>query len=252
MDFISAILAEDWWVFLLVIVVLIISPFIPKIKGYFGEKTVAALLATLNKDEYKIINNIMLMTSRKTHQIDHLVVSDYGIFVIETKNYSGWITGNEQDEYWRQTIYKRKERLYNPIRQNYGHVMCLKEVLKDFPEINYIPIVIFTTKADLKVTAKSAVIYTVNLIKTIKKYDTKTIKEDKKNEIYRKLLKLNIDNKDNRKAHVQSIHEKASQDKEKVQKDICPRCGGKLVLRNGKYGEFKGCSNFPKCRYTAK
>lgn len=54
--------------------------------------------------------------------IDHVVISKYGVFVIETKNYRGWIIGNEKSEYWTQVIYKRKERLYNPIKQNYGHI----------------------------------------------------------------------------------------------------------------------------------
>jgi len=54
------------------------------------------------------------------------VVSNYGIFVIETKNYKGWIIGNEFDDYWTQVIFKRKEKLYNPIKQNYGHIQALK------------------------------------------------------------------------------------------------------------------------------
>jgi DNA topoisomerase-1 len=33
---------------------------------------------------------------------------------------------------------------------------------------------------------------------------------------------------------------------------VCPKCGGKLIMREGKYGNFIGCSNFPKCRYTQK
>jgi hypothetical protein len=80
----------------------------------------------------------MLQVGNKTTQIDHIVVSNYGIFVIETKNYKGWIMGNEYDEYWRQVIYKRKEKLYNPIKQNYGHILALKGVLKNFSDLNYI------------------------------------------------------------------------------------------------------------------
>ncbi len=34
--------------------------------------------------------------------------------------------------------------------------------------------------------------------------------------------------------------------------NVCPKCGGTLQLRNGKFGKFYGCSNFPKCRYTKK
>ena len=31
---------------------------------------------------------------------------------------------------------------------------------------------------------------------------------------------------------------------------LCPRCGGELRKRNGKFGEFYGCSGYPVCRYT--
>lgn len=80
----------------------------------------------------------MLKVGDKTTQIDHVVIPNYGIFVIETKNYKGWIIGNEFDDYWKQIIYKRKEKLHNPIKQNYGHIMVLKEHLSDFPDIKYI------------------------------------------------------------------------------------------------------------------
>ena len=198
-------LTKFWYLWILIIAAGILSLFGPKIKGYFGEKSVAFFLSKLEENKYKVINNIMLRIGSKTTQIDHVVVSNYGIFVIETKNYKGWIIGNEFDDYWKQVIYKRKEKLHNPIKQNYGHIQALKEHLTEFPDVNYISIVAFTTKADLKVTADTDVVYTINLLKTIRKYD-----------------------------------------------DICPRCGGELVLRNGKYGKFKGCSNYPNCRFIAK
>ena len=68
---------------------------IPEIRGHIEEKKVSAFLATLPSYEYKIFNDILLATESGTTQIDHIVVSRFGIFVIETKNYRGWITGNE-------------------------------------------------------------------------------------------------------------------------------------------------------------
>ena len=62
-------------------------------------------------------------------QIDHVVVSRKGIFVLETKNYTGWIFGNENSQNWTQVIYKRKEKFYNPIWQNFDHIQALKEFL---------------------------------------------------------------------------------------------------------------------------
>lgn len=57
-----------------------------------------------------------------------------------------------------------------------------------------------------------------------------------------------IDSDEARQRHIDEINQK----KDAVRAGICPRCGGELVRRNGKYGEFIGCSNFPRCRYTQK
>jgi hypothetical protein len=157
-------LKTTWYIWAGIIALSILKIFMPRIKGFFGEKSVAFHLSMLDSTKYKLINNIMLGTGKKTTQIDHVVVSDYGVFVIETKNYKGWIIGNEYDNYWTQVIFKRKEKLYNPVRQNYGHIQSLKEILNEYKDINYISIVAFTTKVDLKVKAESDVVYTVNLL----------------------------------------------------------------------------------------
>ena len=95
------------------LLILIWRLFRTRIKGVVGEKKVSAILYFLDRSKYKVINNIVLKTGEKTTQIDHIVISDYGIFVIETKNYKGWVFGDENSKYWTQIIYKRKERLYN-------------------------------------------------------------------------------------------------------------------------------------------
>ena len=94
-----------------------------KIKGYIGEKQVSKRLRKLNKRKYKVLNNVLLKTANGSTQIDHVVISIYGIFVIETKNYKGLIFGSENDENWTQVIYKNKGKFRNPIKQNYGHVL---------------------------------------------------------------------------------------------------------------------------------
>ena len=246
------IIFQFWYVWILLIAAELLKIFMPKIKGWIGERTVAFFLSSLDETKYKVINNIMLQVENKTTQIDHVIVSDYGIFVIETKNYRGWIIGNEFDDYWKQVIYKRKEKLLNPIKQNYGHIQVLKEILVDFLYVNYISIIAFTTNADLKVISKTDVVYTKNLSKTIKKYNTETNATPIKEQIYSKLISLNVDSKDSRKAHVEAIHNKLADKDNKIVKGICPKCGEALVLRNGKYGQFKGCSNYPKCRFVVK
>ena len=252
MKFLIDVLIQFWYIWIIIIALSILSIFMPKIKGYFGEKSVAFFLSKLEEDKYKVINNIMLKIGDKTTQIDHVVISNYGIFVIETKNYNGWIIGNEYDDNWKQVIYKRREKLHNPIKQNYGHIQALKEVLNEYSNLNFISIIAFITRADLKVTTKTDVVYTVNLAKTIRKYTNECITNSDKEDIYIKLNGLNVDSKENMTAHVQAIHNDIKDKNQKIKDDICPRCGGKLVLRNGKYGRFKGCSNFPKCRFVDK
>jgi hypothetical protein len=248
LDFITSL----WYIWLMAIAAAVLSVFMPNIKGYLGEKSVAFFLSGLDESRYKVINNIMLQAGDKTSQIDHVIVSNYGIFVVETKNYKGWIIGNEFDDYWKQVIYKRKEKLRNPIKQNFGHIQVLKEHLSEFPDINYISIVAFTTNCDLKVSSKTEVIYTVRLKRTIEKYINETISDSEKDHIYNKLLSLNIDSKENRKAHISSIRNNLDEIETKINNDLCPRCGSALLVRSGKYGKFKGCSNYPSCRFTVK
>ena len=101
----------------------------PEFKGKRGEIAVSNILSTLPQTDYKIVNDLMIKTEFGTTQIDHVVISLYGIFVIETKNYKGWITGSEKSDYWFKNMYGKKYRFYNPLKQNYGHVIALSNIL---------------------------------------------------------------------------------------------------------------------------
>jgi hypothetical protein len=239
-----------WYLWLLVLIVFVYRLFKAKIKGIIGEKTISVFLSRLDPTKYKVINDLMLRTEGKTSQIDHVVVSNYGIFVIETKNYKGWILGDERGEQWTQVIYKRKEKFYNPIRQNYGHVQALKQHLQDYKELNFIPIVVFSINADLKVKTNSKVIYSVNLLKTIREYTVESLTDLQKEAIYSKLITLNVCEKEVRTQHVEGINKKKAEVAQQLGSNRCPKCGGELLKRKGKFGDFKGCSNYPKCRFV--
>ncbi len=91
---------------LIVIIYFLIKIYTSKIKGSIGEAKVNTRLNFLGK-EYIVLKDILINSSNGyTSQIDELVLSEYGIFVIETKNYKGWIFGNEKTENWTQVIYK--------------------------------------------------------------------------------------------------------------------------------------------------
>lgn len=88
-------------------------------KGKYSERLVRNKIQKL-PEEYVVFNNLLFEDNEHSTQIDHIVVSPYGVFVIETKGYKGWISGGENSEYWTQTIYKSKHQFYNPIKQNAG------------------------------------------------------------------------------------------------------------------------------------
>ena len=123
----------------------------PWMKGKIGELTInIATSLHLNKEEYNNIKNITLqLNDGSTTQIDHIIVSRYGIFVIETKNMKGWIFGNEHQKMWTQQIFKEKHTFLNPLHQNYRHTKALEEILK-LPKESFISIVVFIGDCKLK------------------------------------------------------------------------------------------------------
>ena len=226
----------------------------PKIRGARGESNVANLLSRLENSTYKPLNDLLIRTARGTSQIDHVVVSPQGVFVIETKNYSGWIHGGEKSEYWTQTFYRRKFEFRNPTKQNWAHVFALKEMLRDFGPITYHPIIVFTGSSELKnVYSEMPVIYADDLLQTIAEtHGDRVLSSDQMSAIESKLEQANILDTDLRKEHVRAIQHRTRVRDQSSQLLLCPNCGGTLVVRSGKYGKFYGCRNYPRCRYTQK
>lgn len=120
------------------------------VRGKEGELNVNLRLQLLPSEEYKVINNLLISIQGHTSQIDHVVMSEYGIFVIETKNYKGWIYGSANSEYWTQNIYGNKYQLYNPIKQNQGHIRALSRILPNLRPNLFVSIVAFSRQATLK------------------------------------------------------------------------------------------------------
>ena len=244
------------WVFIKSPIVLIIpigilcGIFYKKIIGKVGEHNVSQYLNKLPKKDYAVLNNVMLIDDiGKSHQIDHIVFSKYGIFVIETKNFQGLIKGDSYQKQWVQFLGKNQNNFYNPIHQNYGHIKVLERIL-NIPERKFIPIVCFSNEARLEVKNNNSVINMRNINDKISEYN-KQIIEENINElkiIIEKTSSIGISSKE----HVSSIKANLKENEENIKNNICPKCGGKLIKRIGKYGEFLGCVNYPKCKYTYK
>lgn len=102
----------------------------PWFKGQVGEAIVnLSAHFLLDRKTYHLIRNVTLPTEDVTTQIDHLIVSPYGVFVVETKNMKGWIFGGEKHRYWTQKIFRHSEKLQNPLHQNYKHVKSVQDLL---------------------------------------------------------------------------------------------------------------------------
>ena len=218
-------------------------------KGKIAEKMVHHKLMQL-PEEYHVIDDVLFMSNGRSTQIDHIVVSPYAVFVIETKGYKGWILGGENAEYWTQIIYKRKSTFYNPIHQNDGHIRFLKFLLKDLGNIPFVPIVVFNNEADLKVYVNNHIVVNRYYLKdTFLHYKDTVISQELKT-ISRIEASSRTQEKGAIREHKYNAKSKQYDTRNKIQHGVCPRCGGMLVERRGKYGRFYGCSNYPKCTFT--
>ena len=121
-------LTANWWLIPLLILVAITRT--TWFKGMAGEWLVNLVARIALPSKYYIrFQNITLKTRDSTTQIDHVIMSRYGIFCIETKNMTGWIFGNAADRQWTQKIYRQSYPFQNPLRQNYKHVRALESLL---------------------------------------------------------------------------------------------------------------------------
>jgi hypothetical protein len=226
----------------------------PKVRGIIGEKRVRKQLARLPQEDYRVLNDVMVKSKKGTSQIDHVILSQHGIFVIETKNYRGWIHGDDNSEYWTQTFYRTKIRFHNPVRQNWGHTCALKETLPEYEKVPYHSIVVFAGKAKLmNVNTKTDVIYPDQLLETIMSHKgPRQLSSGDMEKITNFLQQSSVKDKKLKTQHVKRIKWNVKVKDMKSKALLCPKCEGKMVKRSGQYGEFYGCSNHTQCKYTAR
>lgn len=235
----------------------------PSVKGRIGEARLERKLDSLDfwgYHGYCLRNVYVPRKDGTTSEIDVVYITPKGLFVIESKNYAGYIFGDERYKYWTSTLYAGKNwlgfkkvdknKFYNPIWQNNSHISALRN---HCGFVEAFSIIAFGDNCELKDinwnSSNVEVCYYSEIKKVIKRiwnnvpdvYDEATV-----NRIYKDLLSLDSST-ETRVKHVNDI---------KYGSDslICPRCGSGLVLRtarNGAYAgnQFYGCSNYPKCKY---
>ena len=114
-------------------------------------------LANFGPPDYHLMNHVTLRLKDGTTQVDHILVSRFGVFVIETKDYKGWIFANAKQANWTQVLYRRKFKFHNPIFQNFRHVRAVQDLLDFLPPEAIKSVVVFTGEAEFKTEIPSGV-----------------------------------------------------------------------------------------------
>lgn len=141
-------LLNVWYLVPLAIIILFFKS--PYFKGKLGELIVnLSVTKKLDSKIYHLLKDVTLPTFDGTTQIDHIVVSIYGIFVIETKNMKGWIFGGKKQKTWTQKIYKQSNKFQNPIHQNYKHIKTLAKI-PNIEEEKFYSVIVFTGESKFK------------------------------------------------------------------------------------------------------
>ena len=193
----------------------------PEHKGKEGELHVHNILAQL-PEEYTILDDVMLKTGSGTTQIDHVVVSRYGVFAIETKNYRGDIYGNDDRQQWTQVIvtdvtymkkwyktytYVTKNRFYNPVKQSVSHANAIKRTLGVWPNLKVVPIVVFAGSAVLKnVTTQHHVVYDDQLLAPLRSYSYPCLSDADVAQVVNRLTQQNVRDQVDDRTHVSNVY----------------------------------------------
>lgn len=193
-----------------------------------------------------------------TSQIDLILIASKGVFVVEVKLFNdAKIYGDVNKSKWYYYKHGHKYEIYSPVKQNSRHIEYLKEFLKDFGELPFFSVITmfcddFRISGDFDgktVICNSLPAMERGLSKLMEKSPV-VIDESKMQEIYEYIQKNQHIGKEARAEHKNNVIAYKNSLQDLKQQKICPYCKSELVLRNGKNGEFYGCKNFPKCRYT--
>ncbi len=244
---------SNLWPFL--ILALIVAFFkSPWMKGKVGEAIVnTSNKLLLDKDLYTPIKDITLqLTDGSTTQIDHILVSKYGIFVIETKNMKGWIFGTENQKQWTQQIFKEKNRFQNPLHQNYRHTKVLEEIL-NLPSSHFTSLIAFVGDCEFKTPMPENVFCGLSYTKYVKSFNKELLTPQQMsmviNKLQRRRLKQGLSTD---REHVDNLKRRKQTTTTHSNKKICSRCNNEMVIRKNRTTgeEFYGCSSYPRCKNT--
>ena len=222
-------------------------------KGVLGEtKVKVGAGLTLPSVLYQKYHNVTLPTVNGTTQIDHVFVSEFGVFVVETKNIGGRIFGCEHDREWTKVFPGgQKHKFQNPLLQNNRHVRAIENILAGIglPKQSVKSVVVFVGDGKLEQEMPQNVTMGFEASRYIRSFKTKILTDEQVEKICTAIesSRLRSSRATNRQ-HIQNLKRKTAPDLR-----ICPKCGRKMVLRTTRRGpnegkQFWGCRGFPKCR----
>lgn len=239
----------EWYHILLIVIIIFIFIILTStvFKGWYGEYIFYLKIKRITKVDGKIIRNIIVPKKNDnsiTSQIDTLIISRRGIFVVEVKNFSGKIYGNDKSKEWTQCFNygKQKYKFYSPVKQNLTHLKRIKEHLND--ELDLHSIVVFINSDISSVESN----YTYDIKSFMDFYNNKKIlySNEQIEYIYNYFIGFKRNKIKTTRQHIENIKEK----EKKINKNVCPYCDKELVIRTGKYGDFYACVNYPECKFT--
>ncbi|MGG0658351.1 nuclease-related domain-containing protein [Rummeliibacillus pycnus] len=206
-------------------------------KGELGEYKINIQLDQFPKN-YKYHSDLLIKNGKSStgySQIDHVIITPYGIFVIETKNYQGTIYGGKDRKTW---LINGKFKMMNPLLQNYGHIQAIKELVDKKYHEHFLSIVSFTKRCKLKIDpelqkiqSNELVIYDILLSEFINRkiailklqHNEPLLTNDEIDWIYNTLSQSNVLDPSIRKQHVEKIKTNMSND-DKADENKCIIC----------------------------
>lgn len=186
-------------------------------KGNMGEYKIYRSLEKVKGEKLLLTNLYIPKEDGSTTEIDLVMITKSGLFVVESKNYSGWIFGDEKDRNWTQTFPNKQQfRFFNPIWQNKGHIKALKNVLAITEDSLVHSFIIFSNHCELKeitVTSSNVQVFQRDLLKQIlkSKLGSKPRLTSEEMQSYFQLLKpfMHADKK-TKKLHIKTIQKRLS------------------------------------------
>jgi restriction system protein len=220
-------------------------------KGWIGElKTIIAKKVFLRSSDYIDLNNVTIHTGVGTTQIDHIIISRYGVFVVETKNMNGWIFGCADNPQWTKTNRGHKLTFQNPLHQNHAHIKALSKLIGVHPSMMH-SVVMFRGDCSLR-TPMPPNVLTSGYASYIKSKTKVFFDEPEVRRIVSAIRKVMLPKtRATRLAHAAHLRQRFEST------TSCAKCGSPLVLRTARSGkhagnQFFGCSRYPSCRYVRK